>query len=148
MNETYEFTKVNDFAEDPAKHSVSFNTDTGKRIWIQADNSENPDIQFLRRAIVESKIIFVAYDADTGLCDIAAPFSKDYVQSMEATRETPPRLEVRLALRPSFLYLLPSHPKFDEILKLLQYAKEKNQMLWVGGFPGGNKILAVRLAPQ
>ncbi len=145
MNEIYEFTKVNAFAEDPGRHIVSFNTDTGKKILIKNEELENPDIQFVRRAVVEGKVIFIAYNSATGLCRFAVPFTKDYVRSIEVKHELPQILEVTLLLRPSFLYLLSTHPRFHELRKILENAKGKEQLVWVGTFPGDGKILDVRL---
>lgn len=145
MTEAYEFTKVNAFTEDPTRHIVSFNTDTGKKCWIQDDGPGKLDIQFTRRAVVEGNVIFVAYDSATGLCRFAAPFNRDHVDSIEFIHEPQPKLKVRLVLRPSFLFLLPAHPRFEELRKILESAKEKDQLVWVGTFPGDNKIYDVRL---
>ncbi|TGO01924.1 hypothetical protein PN36_34345 [Candidatus Thiomargarita nelsonii] len=147
MNEIYEFTKVNTFFEDHDKHIVSFNTDTGRTISIQKEELENPDIQFVRRAIVEDKVIFVAYNSITGLCRFAVPFTEDYVDTIEVKHETPKILEVSLVLRPSFLYLLFTHPRFHNLRNIIENAKEKEQLVWVGTFPGDSKILDIRLAP-
>ncbi|MDD5036984.1 MAG: hypothetical protein PHE55_19835 [Methylococcaceae bacterium] len=145
MNESYEFTKVNAFAEDPATHIVSFNTDTGKKCRIQDEGAGKLDIQFVRRAVVEGSVIFVAYDPDAGLCHFAAPFNEDHVDSIEFIQKPQPSLKVRLVLRPSFLFLLPTHPRFQELRKVLETARAKDQWVWVGTFPGDSEILDVRL---
>lgn len=146
MTEVYEFTKVHTLIADPAKHIASFGTDAGKTCWIQDEGPGKLDIQFVRRAIVEGKVIFAAYDSATGQCHFAAPFNEDHVDSIEFVQGPQPGLKVRLALRPSFLFLLPTHPRFEELRKILGDAKEKDQLVWVGTFPGDSEILDVRLA--
>ena len=143
MAEAYEFTKVNAFAEDPARHIVSFSTEAGKSISIQDEGPGKLDIQFVRRAVVEHKAIFVAYDPDTGFCHFAVPFNEDYVDSIEFVREPQPGLKVRLVRRPSFLFLLPTHPRFEALRKILENANEARQLVWVGTFPGDSEILDV-----
>ena len=145
MNEIYEFTKVHAYAENPTNHSVSFDTDNGKKILIQIDEPENSVVQFVRRAIAEDKVIFVAYDFATGLCRFAVPFTKDYVRSIEFKHKLPQVLEVTLLLRPSYLFLSTTHPRFRELQKILEDAKGKEQLVWVGTFPGDSNILDVRL---
>lgn len=148
MTEVYEFTKVNAFAEDPIAHTVSFNTDNGKKCCIQDDGPGKLDIQFVRSAVVEGNVIFIAYDSATGLCHFAAPFNEDHVDSIEFVHEPQPSLKVRLVLRPSFLFLLSTHPRFEELRKFLNNAKQNDQLIWVGTFPGDSEILDVRLPPS
>jgi hypothetical protein len=146
MMEVYEFTKVTALAENFAMHVVSFNTDKGKKCWIQDEGPGKVDIQFIRRAAKEGTVVFVAYDSTTGLCHFAAPFTKDHVDLTEFVQEPQPSLRVRLVLRPSFLFLLSVHPRFEELRKILDNAKGKDQVVWVGAFPGDSTILDVRLA--
>ena len=148
MKEVYEFTKVNAFFEDHEKDIVSFNTDTGKNISLQKKEQNSQDTQFVRRAVAEDKIIFIGYNFVTGSCSFASPFTEDYVRTIEVKHETPKILEVSLVLRPSFLYLLFTHPIFHDLRKILEHAKAKEQLVWVGTFPGDTEILDVRLAPS
>lgn len=145
MNEIYEFTKAHAYAENSSSHSLSFTSDSGKKILIQLQESEIPFVEFVRRAVAENKEMFVAYDSATGLCRFAAPFTKDYVQSVETKPDLPQVLKVTLLLRPSYLFLSTNHPRFNELLKLLEAAKGKEQLVWVGTFPGDSKILDIRL---
>jgi hypothetical protein len=145
MTEIYEFTKVNDLSEDPTRHIVSFNTDAGRKCWMQDEGLGKLNIKFVRRAAGEGKVIFVACDSTTGSIKFAASFNKDHIHSIQFVQEPKPRLKVSLVLRPSFLFLLPANPRFEELRKLLNNAKEKDQMVWVGTFPGDSEILDVRL---
>ena len=147
MNETYEFTKVNSLNEDLDRHPISFNTETGKVIFFQNTEIDNPDIQFVRRATAEGKVIFIAYNSATNLCSFAVPFSEDFVRSIEVKQGSPLTLEITLLLRPSYLYLLSTNPRFHELQRILENAKGTEQIVWVGTFPGDAEILDVRLPP-
>ena len=143
MSEVYEFTSVNAFAEDPARQIVSFSTEAGKNVSIQDEGPGKLDIQFVRRALVEHKVVFVAYDPDTGFSHFTVPFNEDYVDSIEFVGEPKPGLKVRLVRRPSFLYLLSTHPRFEVLRKILENANKTRQLVWVGTFPGDGEILDV-----
>jgi hypothetical protein len=145
MKETYEFTAVNAFAEDTAGRVVSFDTDAGKRVRIKYEEPGSPVIRFLRRAVADRKAVFVAYDSVTGLCRYAVPFIEDRVLSVEAGRESPSVLEVVLLRRPSSLFLSSTNPRFPELRTILENVKGKDQMVWIGTFPGDSNILDVCL---
>lgn len=146
MKGAYEFTRINDFFENHENNLIFFNTDSGKKISIENEDSERPDIQFIRRAVIENKVIFVAYNPVTKIFRFAAAFSEDFVNSIKTKSEEPKILEITLMLRPSPLYLPSTHPNFDKLRKLLEQSKAKGRLVWVGTFPGDSKILSVRLA--
>lgn len=145
MTESYEFTKVGALSEDPANHVFSFITDTGRKCWIRDEGIGKVTIKFVRRAAGEGKVVFVAYDSTSDFVKFAAPFSKDRVRSIQVVYEPTPCLKVCLVLRPSFLFLQQTHPRFEALRKILYDAKEKEQTVWVGTFPGDSEILDVRL---
>ena len=145
MKEVYEFTKVNTLSADPVRHTVSFITDSGEKCWIQDEGLGKQNIQFVKRAVAEGKVIFVACDPTTGALNFAVPFNKDHINSLQLVQEPKPGLKVSLVLRPSFLFLAQSNPRFEQLQKILYNAKERNQIVWVGTFPGDSEILDVRL---
>lgn len=147
MNEIYDFTKVNAFSEDSMSHVASFNTDNGRKIFIQNKQADDPTIRFVRRAAAERQAIFVAFNPATGLGRFAAPVTIDKVRSVDVSAGPPKGLEVSLLLRPAFLYLLANHPRFQELRSILENAKGKQQLVWVGTFPGDDEIIDVRLPP-
>jgi len=120
-------------------------TDSGQQIYIPFQEPENPDIEFIRLAVTAGKVIFVAYDPDSGLCRFAAPFAKDYVETIVLENNQPLTLKVALRLRPSYLYLTSTTPRFVEIRKTLEDSLKNNRLVWVGTFPGGSNILDVYL---
>ncbi len=145
MTVNYEFSRVNALSEDPSSHIVAFLTDTGTKCWMKDEGLGKLDIRIVRRAAGEGSVIFVAYDTNSGLINFASPFNKDHISSIEFIQEPKPGLKVRLVLRPSFLFLRPTHPQFDKLRKILYETKEKDQMVWVGTFPGDSEILDIRL---
>ena len=145
MTDNYEFSRVNALSEDPSRHIVAFLTDTGRKCWMPDEGLGKVNIQFVRRTAVEGSVIFIAYDSASGLLNFAAPFNKDYIGSIQSVQEPKPGLKVRLVLRPSFLFLLPAHPCFEKLSKILYDAWEKDQLVWVGTFPGDSEILDICL---
>lgn len=145
MTEVYEFTKIHALTEDPNGQLVSFSTDAGKRCSLVDQGAGQLDVRLVRRAAAEGLVVFVAYEQATGRCNFIAHFNRDYVGSVEFVQHPQPSLEVRLVLRPSILYLLPTHPRFAELRGLLEKAKREDQEIWVGTFPGDRIILDARL---
>lgn len=146
MTEVYEFTKINAFTENPVDGTVSLTTDAGKKCSIKDEGPGKVDIRFIHRALTENnKLIFIAYESETGQCRFAAPFNRDHVRSIELVREPQSGLQITLVLRPSFLFLSSDHPRFGELKKLIESAQKQNQLIWVGTFPGDSKILDARL---
>ncbi len=148
MNEVYEFTKINVLSEDKDKNITSFKTDTGKKISIQKNKISPSELQFIHRALAEDKVIFLAYDSQTGLCNFAVPFTEDYVDTVELIESNSLKtFEISLILRPAFLYLSLDHPNLNKLQKILNKAKKDNALVWVGTFSGDSDILDIRLAP-
>ncbi len=145
MTDNYEFSRVNALSEDTSRHIVAFLTDAGRKCWMPDEGLGKLNIRFIRRAAGEGSVLFVAYDSASGLLNFAAPFNKDYISSIQSVQEPKPGLKVCLLRRPSFLYLLSTHPCFEKLCKFLYEAKEKDRMVWVGTFPGDSEILDVRL---
>lgn len=144
-NDIYEFTKVNDLTENPDSGFIaSFKTDTGEKVWIEYTEPENinTDINFLRRATKEKKVVFVAYKPMTHISRFVTPFTKDYVDSFDYNQST--TIMISMVLRPSPFFLLSTHPHFQELRALLEIAKKENRLIWIGTFPGDSEILDVR----
>lgn len=143
MTEVYEFTNVNALAEDPGKHTSSFLTDTGKKIWIQDKGAGKLDIEFVRAR--EGRKIFVAYDSASGLCHFATAIDKGYVDSIELNHTPQTGLKVSIIPHPSYYFLPSTHPRFEQLRKILMDNQGKDQLVWVGTFPGADKIIDIRL---
>jgi hypothetical protein len=145
MTESYEFSMVNALSEDPCKHIVAFHTDTGRKCRMLDEGLGKLNTRFVRRAAGEGNVIFVAYDPASGLINFATPFNKDYLSFIEVVKEPKPGLNVCLILWPSPLFLPATHPRFEQLSKILYDARENDQVVWVGTFPGDSEILDVRL---